>query len=67
MRGSSSEALLKGVDAEYREEVAHAVEVAQRAAETWTAAYTDFLTPPVAAAALQVSHACCCSLFQEAS
>ncbi|PSC68957.1 photosystem II S4 domain [Micractinium conductrix] len=46
--------LLRGVDADNREAVARIVEQAQRAADSWSVAWSDFYTPPVVADALVV-------------
>jgi hypothetical protein len=44
---------LAGVEIEYREEVKQLTAQAERAANTWTIDNSSFLTPPVAAAAMQ--------------
>ncbi|KAK9833775.1 hypothetical protein WJX74_005499 [Apatococcus lobatus] len=44
--------LLKGVDPEYREDIARILDLADQAQATWTTVFTDFYAPPVVAAAL---------------
>jgi hypothetical protein len=54
--------LLRGVDAEHRDAVARMVELAQRAANSWSVAHTDFYAPPVVADAMMVLQVGCCRL-----
>ncbi len=51
---SSREDLLRGVAAEYRDEVARILELAERAEASWTVLHTPFHPPPVVAEACAV-------------